>query len=169
MPSIWLSGGFGWLCPALRHLMVDVRCWLLDVPDREPSRFAAGRNGLGCWTFWRLLALVAAANRDGSRSAPELDAALPRYVPSRNALGFSPSRPNLPLNRWRSNPNRSSTPRLERTLSDLVNQAYGLTPAEIELMWQTAPPRMPIAPHGREAGDNRRREIRIQVTSSEVI
>ena len=36
---------------------------------------------------------------------------------------------------------------LERTLSDLVNQAYGLTPAEIELMWQTAPPRMPIPPH----------------------
>jgi len=35
---------------------------------------------------------------------------------------------------------------LERTLSDLVNQAYGLTPAEIDLMWQTAPPRMPISP-----------------------
>jgi hypothetical protein len=33
---------------------------------------------------------------------------------------------------------------LERTLSDLVNQAYALTPAEIELMWKTAPPRMPI-------------------------
>jgi hypothetical protein len=33
---------------------------------------------------------------------------------------------------------------LERTLSDLVNQAYALTPAEIELVWQTAPPRMPI-------------------------
>jgi hypothetical protein len=33
---------------------------------------------------------------------------------------------------------------LERTLSDLVNQAYALTPAEIALMWQTAPPRMPI-------------------------
>jgi SAM-dependent methyltransferase len=32
----------------------------------------------------------------------------------------------------------------ERTLSDLVNQAYSLTPAEIALMWQTAPPRMPI-------------------------
>jgi hypothetical protein len=61
------------------------------------------------------------------------------------------------------------TLKLERTLSDLVNQACGLTPAEIELMWQTAPPRMPIAPHGREAADNRRREIRIQVTSSEVI
>ena len=33
---------------------------------------------------------------------------------------------------------------LERTLSDLVNRAYGLTPSEIELLWQTAPPRMPI-------------------------
>jgi hypothetical protein len=36
--------------------------------------------------------------------------------------------------------------KLERALSDLVNQAYGLTPAEIELMWKTAPPRMPIPP-----------------------
>jgi hypothetical protein len=33
-------------------------------------------NGLGCWTFWRLLVLVAAASRDGSRSNSELDAAL---------------------------------------------------------------------------------------------
>jgi hypothetical protein len=35
---------------------------------------------------------------------------------------------------------------LERTLSDLVNQAHALTPAEIAVMWQTAPPRMPIPP-----------------------
>jgi diketogulonate reductase-like aldo/keto reductase len=35
---------------------------------------------------------------------------------------------------------------LERTLSDLVNQASGPTPAQITLMWQTAPPRMPIPP-----------------------
>ena len=34
---------------------------------------------------------------------------------------------------------------LEHELSDLVNAAYELTPAEIELMWDTAPPRMPIA------------------------
>lgn len=34
--------------------------------------------------------------------------------------------------------------KLEHRLSDLVNQAYGLTPAEIDLMWKTAPPRMPI-------------------------
>ncbi len=39
--------------------------------------------------------------------------------------------------------------KLERTLSDLVNQAYGLTPAEIDLIWQTAPPRMPIPSPGR--------------------
>ena len=31
----------------------------------------------------------------------------------------------------------------ERQLSDLVNEAYGLTPEEVKLMWQTAPPRMP--------------------------
>ena len=35
---------------------------------------------------------------------------------------------------------------LECPLSDLVNQAYALTPAEIALMWKTAPPRMPIPP-----------------------
>ena len=35
---------------------------------------------------------------------------------------------------------------LERTLSDLVNQAYALTPAEVALMLRTAPPRMPISP-----------------------
>jgi hypothetical protein len=33
---------------------------------------------------------------------------------------------------------------LEHQLSDLINQAYGLTPEEIDLMWKTAPPRMPI-------------------------
>ena len=35
---------------------------------------------------------------------------------------------------------------LERTLSDLVNEAYALTPAEIDLLWKTAPLRMPITP-----------------------
>ena len=33
---------------------------------------------------------------------------------------------------------------LERTLSDLVNQANALTTAAIALMWQTAPPRLPV-------------------------
>ncbi|MEX0758277.1 MAG: Eco57I restriction-modification methylase domain-containing protein [Tistlia sp.] len=35
---------------------------------------------------------------------------------------------------------------LEREVSDLVNEAYGLTPDEVELMWRTAPPRMPLKP-----------------------
>jgi hypothetical protein len=33
---------------------------------------------------------------------------------------------------------------LERQLSDLVNEAYGLTPEEVALLWESAPPRMSI-------------------------
>ena len=33
---------------------------------------------------------------------------------------------------------------LEHRVSNLVNAAYGLTPDEIKLMWDTAPPRMPL-------------------------
>jgi hypothetical protein len=36
--------------------------------------------------------------------------------------------------------------KLEHTLSDLINQAYALTAAEIEPRGQTAPSRMPIPP-----------------------
>ena len=32
---------------------------------------------------------------------------------------------------------------LERRLSDLVNEVYGLTSEEVGLLWATAPPRMP--------------------------
>ena len=41
-------------------------------------------------------------------------------------------------------PLAAETLTLERTLSDLVNQACALTLTEVALMWQTAPPRMPI-------------------------
>jgi len=40
---------------------------------------------------------------------------------------------------------RAQALQLEHRLSDLVNQAYQLTPEEIDLMWKTAPPRMPIS------------------------
>ena len=49
---------------------------------------------------------------------------------------------------------------LERKISDVVNEAYGLTPNEVELMWQTAPPaRLPIlerlgTPQGYPNGDD---------------
>ena len=33
---------------------------------------------------------------------------------------------------------------LETRLHDVVNQAYGLTPEEVRVIWDTAPPRMPI-------------------------
>ena len=46
----------------------------------------------------------------------------------------------IPIQRDRAEANR-----LEHRLSDLINQAYQLTPEEIELMWRTAPPRMPIS------------------------
>ena len=45
---------------SMKHLL---RQGCIKLPDREPSRLAAGDNGLGCWTFWRLFALVAAASR----------------------------------------------------------------------------------------------------------
>jgi hypothetical protein len=39
---------------------------------------------------------------------------------------------------------REEAARLKNRLSDeLVNRAYGLTPEEVELLWSTAPPRMP--------------------------
>ena len=38
---------------------------------------------------------------------------------------------------------------LERRLSDLVNAAYNLTPEDIALMWESAPPRMPFSPADR--------------------
>lgn len=40
--------------------------------------------------------------------------------------------------------------RLEGELSDLVCQAYGLTAEEVALMWQTAPPRMPVGDRIRD-------------------
>ena len=44
---------------------------------------------------------------------------------------------------------------LERRLSDIVNDAYGLTPDEVALMWRTAPPRMPFTPAGLQSADDR--------------
>lgn len=40
--------------------------------------------------------------------------------------------------------------RLEAEIADLVNESYGLSAEEIELLWTTAPPRMPNV--GRDAG-----------------
>lgn len=41
---------------------------------------------------------------------------------------------------------------LERELDGLVNEAYGLTPEEVALLWDTAPPRMPFKREGDAGG-----------------
>ena len=33
----------------------------------------------------------------------------------------------------------------ERSLAAMVERAYGLTEAEVALLWRTAPPRMPVS------------------------
>jgi hypothetical protein len=38
---------------------------------------------------------------------------------------------------------RTEAANLERKLSDLVNGAHGLTAEEVDLLWKTAPPKMP--------------------------
>jgi len=38
---------------------------------------------------------------------------------------------------------KTKTALLEHKISDLVNSAYGLTPEEVAVLWETAPPRMP--------------------------
>jgi len=43
---------------------------------------------------------------------------------------------------------RSCLQSAECSVADMVNEAYGLTPEEVDLMWRTAPPRMPFTPAG---------------------
>jgi hypothetical protein len=43
---------------------------------------------------------------------------------------------------------RTEATRLEQRLAALVNAAYGLTEAEVALLWATAPPRMPVGAPG---------------------
>ncbi len=46
--------------------------------------------------------------------------------------------------------------RLEGELSDLVCRAYGLTAEEVDLMWRTAPPRMPTTAPAAPAGEGQK-------------
>jgi len=66
-----------------------------------------------------------------------------------NALGLGPAVCIDPANKARAiEPARALAAEalsLEQEVSNLVNEAYGLTPEEVAVMWQTAPPRMPIS------------------------
>jgi hypothetical protein len=48
---------------------------------------------------------------------------------------------------------RAEVARLEGCISDTVNAAYGLTPEEVALLWNSAPPRMPFTPAGLAVDD----------------
>ena len=71
---------------------ISFKCLLSSKQFEAPAqarrcrRLTAGGNGLGRWTFCRLLALVAPASRDGSRSDPELGAALPIHRSGQKGL-----------------------------------------------------------------------------------
>ncbi|SRR6266436_545218 len=88
--------------------------------------WVCSREGLDCWV-------------DGLIDSIIRDKKLPLAASGIHALRAEHTRtiePALAL--------AAETLNLERTLSDLVNQAaYSLTPVEIELTWKTAPPRMP--------------------------
>ena len=96
------------------------------------------------WTDWQQ-----------PRRSPIPSHAVPcRPIPS-HAVPRVPSRTPHALKSLREEYTRSITAartqaaqalHLERQLSDLVNEAYNLTPEEISLLWQTAPPRMPFTP-----------------------
>ena len=77
--------------------------------------------------------------------------AVATYLAARNlpsALAMAPH-PALQAMPWHRRPllqrreGRAEAAGLERRLSDLVNLSYGLTPEEVDLLWRTAPPRMP--------------------------
>ncbi len=61
----------------------------------------------------------------------------------------------------------AETVKLEGALSDLVNQAYALTPAEIALMWQTAPPRIQIQPPFPSSGVPERSQSQVRRSALE--
>jgi hypothetical protein len=78
-------------------------------------------------------AFVGEVKKVRGRAKP-LSAAALRSLRDEHARTIEPSRQLI-----------AEAARLERQLGDLVNEAYGLTSEEVGLLWDTAPPRMPIA------------------------
>lgn len=94
----------------------------------------AGR-GLECFVDRTAEAFIAEVRRGRGKGAIRLS---PKDVAALTAA-FSEYAPSL-------RQIDAAVARVERRLADLINEAYGLTPAEVELLWRTAPPRMPIQP-----------------------
>lgn len=107
-----------------RQLMLD---WLrVEFEVQEPGKRLATFDELDQTAFVdevrkrRTQRLTAAALRDLQAGYAEQSAALHAY--------------------------KTEATSLERQLSDLINAAYGLTAEEVALLWETAPPRMPLGP-----------------------
>jgi hypothetical protein len=92
---------------------------------------------LQCKTRADSMTLAATVKKDRSRSKPLTVAELRRLKEEHTTTV-------VPLQTL-----ATEAQTLESRISNLVNTAYGLTPDEIKLMWDTAPPRMPVAQRGQ--------------------
>ena len=133
--------------PAARKRAKQIVGQLIDLTGGRTS----GLRALLDWLHVELGAELSAGRLSElvDRSPEELVAAVSKTRPKKAGLTAAQ------LHRLRAEYTASVVPMreqgakaaaLERELSDLVNAAYGLTPADVALMWQTAPPRMPITP-----------------------
>ena len=106
------------------HMLLD---WLrMEYGLDKPGRMLQAPFGLDSDAF-----VAEVKKRRGKKQA--LSAAGLRALRDEYTATIEPMRRTL-----------SEAAGLERRLSDLVNAAYGLTPEEVELLWRTAPPRMPV-------------------------
>jgi hypothetical protein len=109
---------------SLRHQILD---WLrLECQIEKPSMKLQMATDLDSDSF------VSEIKRARGKHAP-LTVGEIRNIKDEYIRSIEPGRTQLSLIR-----------QLERQLSDLVNEAYGLTADEVSLLWETAPPRMPF-------------------------
>ncbi len=109
------------------------------IPSSDPWLLAVLSSPLMWWHNWRWLGHMKdeALNPAGARMAR-----LPIAPPDEEARRIAAE-----LVRRLAAPeqDRVRALEMERRLAELVNRAYGLTPEEVDLLWATAPPRMPAA------------------------
>ena len=116
-----------WPRQSLRCKLNDFLRWLHHEHSIDkPGQKLQAHSQLGSDEF------IAEVKKRRPRGAPRLTPTELRELGDTHEQYANPSRTR-----------RTRIQKLERHLSDLVNQAYGLTKAEVELMWKTAPPRMP--------------------------
>jgi hypothetical protein len=115
------------LSKARRAAVADMLAWLrLEFGVEKPGQRLEALSALDGAAF------VEEVRKARPRSAGRLTPAAVRDLRAAYAEHLPPLRAN-----------EAEARRLEARLAELVYAAYGLTPAEIDLLWRTAPPRMP--------------------------